>query len=472
MSEQTQAQEKLKRGLTNRHIQLIAIGGAIGTGLFMGAGKTISLAGPSIVLVYAVIGFFMFLVMRAMGEILLSNLAYKSFADFCEDILGPRAGFFIGWSYWFAWMVAGVADVIAIAGYVFFWFPELSPWIPAIGCVLLLFALNLLSVNLFGELEFWFASLKIIAIFAIVVIALILVLSSFVSPEGHAADLANIWEHGGLFPRGAVGFFAGFQIAIFSFGGTELIGTTAAEAKNPEQNLPRAVNTIPFRIVILYAVALLAIMSITPWNSLDPGASPFVTAFALAGIPAAAGIINFVVLTSAASSANSGIYSISRMVYGLAKVGVAPKFFARLSKSKVPSNALLFSCLCILLGSSLLIVMPSIIAAFTVMSTISAILFIFIWSMIIIAYLAYRKKRPERHAASVFKMPGGKFAAWCTLAFFLFVLCLLWLEPDTRRVLLLMPLWFALLFVCHWLARKSHRGIDFDAERYTSSQDE
>ncbi|MDR1124702.1 MAG: amino acid permease [Deltaproteobacteria bacterium] len=462
-------QEKLKRGLSNRHIQLIAIGGAIGTGLFMGSGKTISMAGPSIVFVYLIIGFFMYLVMRAMGELLLSNLSYKSFTDFCEDILGPKAGFFIGWSYWFVWVVAGTADVIAISSYVYFWFPDISAWIPAISCVLLLVGLNLVSVNLFGEMEFWFALLKVIAIVAIIVIGAILVLTSFVSPDGHVASLANIWENGGLFPKGALGFFAGFQMAIFAFGGIELIGAAAAEAKNPETNLPRAINTIPLRIILFYAFALLAIMAITPWNSLDPGASPFVTTFAMVGIPAAAGIINFVAMTSAASSANSGIYSTSRMVYGLAKVGAAPKFFGKLSQNRVPTNALLFSCICVLLGTSMLIIMPSIMAAFTVMTTIAAILLMFVWTMTLFSYLSYRRKYPERHQASKFKLPGGTTTCYITLLFFVFVIVLLALEEDTRMVLMLMPVWFGLLYVCQRLSSKHHRKFDFDAARYTDS---
>ena len=438
MSE-TKPKEKLKRGLSNRHIQLIAIGGAIGTGLFMGSGKTISVAGPSIVIVYAIIGFFLFFVMRAMGELLLSNLNYKSFMDFGEDILGPWAGFFMGWSYWFSWVVIGVADIIAISGYIFFWFPEISPWVPAIGVVMVLFGLNMLSVRLFGELEFWFVIIKIAAIAAIIAVGIILLISGYTSPTGAKAAISNLWTHGGFFPKGIMGFFAGFQIAFFAYVGMELVGTTAAETKNPTVTLPRAINAIPLRIVIFYVLALIAIMAITPWNQLDPGSSPFVATFVLAGIPAAAGIVNFVVLTSAASSANGGIYSTSRMLYGLAQIGVAPKVLGKLSSHKVPANGLMFSCVCLLLGSAMLIVMPSVMAAFTVMTTIASILFVFTWGMILFAYLKYLKKHPDRHAASVYKMPGGKFMVYATLLFFVFILVLLSFEEDTRQVLIVTP---------------------------------
>lgn len=449
---------ELQRGLSNRHIQLIAIGGAIGTGLFMGSGKTISLAGPSIILVYGIIGFFLFFMMRAMGELLLSNLNYKSFTDFSEDILGPWAGFFVGWTYWFCWVVTGTADVIAISGYISFWFPALTAWIPAIGFVLLLVALNLVSVKLFGEMEFWFASIKIVAILAIIVVGCVLVSISFVSPSGEQSAFSNLWMHGGFFPKGLFGFFAGFQIAVFAFVGIELIGTTAAETKDPETTLPRAINAVPMRIVFFYVFALVAIMVISPWNSIDPGNSPFVTVFMLVGVPAAAGIINFVVLTSAASSANSGIYSTSRMLYGLAKSGVAPKAFGWLSKNHVPANGLLFSCLCLLLGSGMLIVMPTVMAAFTVMTTISAVLFIFVWSIIMFSYLSYRKNRPEKHAASKYKVPGGKCIVYATQGFFFFVIFLLALEKDTRDVLMLTPIWFVVLAIGHHFSKKNYKN--------------
>ena len=274
----------LERGLSNRHIQLIAIGGAIGTGLFMGSGKTISVAGPSVIFVYMIIGFMLFFVMRAMGELLLSNLEYKTFADFAGDLLGPWAAFFTGWTYWFCWVVTGIADVVAIAHYVAFWWGDLPLWIPALACIALLLVLNLATVKAFGETEFWFALIKIVAIGALIVVGLVMIITGF-QHDGTTSSFANLWAHGGMFPTGFMGFVAGFQIAVFAFVGM----------------------------------------------------------FALAGLAGAAGIINFVVLTSATSSANSGIYSTSRMLRGLSLEGDAPKSFAKLSGRKVPKNALMFS---------------------------------------------------------------------------------------------------------------------------------
>lgn len=450
-------EEHLRRNLTNRHIQLIAIGGAIGTGLFMGSGKTISLAGPSIIFVYMIIGFMLFFVMRAMGELLLSNLEYKSFSDFAADLLGPWAGYFTGWTYWFCWVVTGIADVVAITAYAQFWFPGLSDWVASLAVVLLLLGLNLATVKMFGEMEFWFAMIKIVAIVALILIGLGMVLMHFESPTGSVASFSNLWNDGGWFPKGLSGFFAGFQIAVFAFVGIELVGTTAAETKDPEKSLPRAINSIPIRIIMFYVFALIMIMSVTPWSSVVPDKSPFVELFVLACLPAAASIINFVVLTSAASSANSGVFSTSRMLYGLAQDGVAPKRFALLSKRAVPSSGLTFSCICLLGGVVLIYLIPNVVTVFTMVTTVSAILFMFVWSIILCSYMVYRKQRPHLHEKSIYKMPLGKLMCWVCLAFFVFVIVLLTLEADTRQALMVTPLWFIILGM-GWMFIRKRRG--------------
>jgi D-serine/D-alanine/glycine transporter len=452
----------LQRALSNRHIQLIAIGGAIGTGLFMGSGKTISVAGPSVIFVYMIIGFMLFFVMRAMGELLLSNTNYKNFADFAGDLLGPWAAFFTGWTYWFCWVVTGIADVVAIAHYVTFWWPDLQLWIPAVACILLLLALNLPTVRAFGETEFWFALIKIVAILALIVIGLGMIITGF-EYQGTQASFSNLWAHGGMFPTGFMGFVAGFQIAVFAFVGIELVGTTAAEAKDPEKNLPRAINSIPIRILLFYVGALIILMAVRPWTAYTADESPFVGMFALAGLVGAAGVVNFIVLTSATSSANSGIYSTSRMVYGLAQEGDAPKAFGRLSSRKVPKNALLFSCMFLLAGVVLLYAEGSVAEAFTLVTTISALCFMFVWSIILVSYLVYRQRRPHLHAASAFKMPGGTFMPYVVLGFFAFVIWALTTQPDTLAALLFTPLWFVLLGVGYLFLRRNpdHAGLRF-----------
>ncbi|WP_075181137.1 D-serine/D-alanine/glycine transporter [Pantoea sp. 1.19] len=450
----TEPPETLRRSLHNRHIQLIAIGGAIGTGLFMGSGKTISLAGPSIIFVYMIIGFMLFFVMRAMGELLLSNLEYKSFSDFAADLLGPWAGYFTGWTYWFCWVVTGIADVVAISAYFQLWFPDFSVWMSALLCIAVFLTLNVVTVKLFGELEFWFAIIKIIAIVALIVTGIVLVAMHYPSPGGGTASLSNIWDHGGLFPKGLSGFFAGFQIAVFAFVGIELVGTAAAETENPEKVLPRAINAIPLRIIMFYVLALMVIMAVTPWTQVLADRSPFVEMFVLIGLPAAASIVNFVVLTSAASSANSGIFSTSRMLYGLAEQGVAHRSFGRLSRRAVPTTGLFFSCICLLGGVVLIYLIPDVMTVFTLVTTVSAILFMFVWTIILCSYLAYRKQRPQLHAASRYKMPLGKAMCWICMAFFAFVLVLLTLEQDTRQALMVTPVWFVLLALGWWLRRR------------------
>lgn len=447
--------EGLERGLSNRHIQLIALGGAIGTGLFMGAGKTISLAGPSILIVYTIIGLMLFFVMRALGEVLLSNVNYRSFNDIAGDLLGDRAAFFTGWTYWFCWITMGTANIIAVVDFSWYWWPNLPIWLPSGLCIIILYGLNLVSVKVFGELEFWFSMIKIIAILFLIVVGIYLVSTHFVSPAGVEAKFSNIWIHGGIFPNGLMGFFAGFQIAIFAFVGVELVGMTAAETKDPKTTLPKAINAIPVRIVIFYVFSLIAIISVTPWNQISPDKSPFVEMFSLAGITAAAGIINFVVLTSAASAANSGVYSISRMIYGLSKEGQAPKIMSKLSSRHVPSNALFFSITCLALTTFLLFINPTIMGAFTVITTISAVCFMFIWTIILVFYIAYRRKRPEEHAKSIYKMPGGVVMCYVVLAFFAFVIVLLMLEQDTLNALLLTPIWFIVLGIADFIRRRN-----------------
>ncbi len=448
-------QQGLQRHLKNRHLQLMAIGGAIGTGLFMGSGRTISLAGPSVIFTYALVGFFLFFMMRAMGEMLLSNLKYKSFADFIYDYLGPMAGFFVGWTYWFCWVATAVSDTVAMTGYIQYWWADVPLWLPAAGFIVLLISLNSLSVRWFGESEFWFALIKIIAIVGLIAAGGWLMVTHFQGPDHSVAQLSNLWEHGGWFPKGFTGFMAAFQLAVFAFVGMELVGTTSAEAENPAKNLPRAINAIPVRIMVFYILALLAIMVVTPWTHVNPDKSPFVNMFTLLGIPIAASLINFVVLTSAASSANSGVYSTGRMLYGLSKTRLAPAWFGKLTRHNVPWNGVLYTCLYLVVGVALLYQGKGIMDVFELVTTVSSLCFIFVWSMIMLAYLKYRKVHPQLHSRSLYKMPGGQTMSLAVLAFFVFIIYALTQKPDTLKALYFMPLWFLVLFAAYPFYKKS-----------------
>ncbi len=451
---------ELQRKLSNRHLQLIAIGGAIGTGLFMGSGKTIALAGPSILIIYMIIGGMFFFLMRALGEILLSNLHYKSFIDMAHDLIGPGAGYYIGWSYWLGWVLVGIADLAAIINYLGFWLPPDMTFTPmgqaliSAGCVLFVLGINLLTVKLFGEIEFWFALIKILAIIGLIFIGGFMVFTHYQSPGGSVASFSNVWSHGGMFPKGGEGFLAGFQIALFAFVGVELIGTMAAETKDPEKNLPKAVNAIPTRIILFYVVSLFIIMSVTPWTEIPAAQSPFVSLFLHAGIPTSAIIMNLVVLSSVLSSMNSGVFSTSRMLFGLAKDGQAPAKLAELSSRAVPAKGLLFSCGFIVSGAALQYFVPNTLEAFTLASSLCVILFISIWSLIMVCYLRYRKLNPELHQKSTFKMPGGILMSYIILAFLFFTLVILSLEPDTLKALIVSPLWLIILGVTYYTLYK------------------
>ncbi|MBB6443955.1 amino acid permease [Bacillus benzoevorans] len=442
--------KELKRDLKNRHVQLIAIGGTIGTGLFLGAGKAIELAGPSIILAYLIVGIVLFFVMRALGELLLSNAGYQSFTEFSVEYIGPWAGYVTGWTYWFCWIMTAMADIIAVGVYVRYWF-DIPQWIPALAILVILLFLNLLTVKLFGELEFWFASIKVITIVALIIIGLIMLFMGFQTDSG-TVSVKNLWEHGGIFPHGINGFLLSFQMVVFAFVGVELVGVSAAETADPHKNIPSAINKIPVRILLFYVGALFVILTINPWDKLNASSSPFVQVFSLVGIPVAAGIINFVVLTSAASACNSGLFSTSRMLYNLSNNKQGPASLAKLNKNHVPSNGLLTSAIVLSIGALLSKLIPE--TAFGIVTTISAICFIWVWSIILISHIRYKKTRPELHKNSIFKAPLTPFINYVVLVFFAGFLIIMLVSEATRTALLLTPIWFIMLFIIYGVRKK------------------
>ena len=367
-------------------------------------------------------------------------------------------GFVMGWTYWLCWVVTGIADVVAITGYVHFWWPDLPSWIPVVATALLLFALNAMTVKAFGETEFWFAMIKIVAIIALIVVGVIMVAIGMQDSNGTTAAVSNLWSHGGLFPTGFTGFLGGFQIAIFAFVGIELVGTTVAETADPDTTLPKAINSIPVRVVLFYICSLAVIMMVTPWDQIDKTQSPFVTMFSLTGLGMAASLVNLVVLTSAASSANSGIYSTSRMLFSLSLQGDAAPFFSRLSKRHVPQNALFLSCVFLLSAAILLAFGDSILSVFTVVTAMSATLFMVVWVLVVIAYLFYVRKYPDKHQDSAFKLPGGVFSAWLFIIFIVLMVVVLALESESLKGLLMSAAWMVIITVVGVVRR--HRALD------------
>ncbi|WP_410512877.1 amino acid permease [Paenibacillus sp. BR2-3] len=444
------AQQELKRELANRHVQLIAIGGTIGTGLFLGSGRAIQQAGPSIMITYLIVGIAVFFVMRALGELLLSKAGYQSFTDIAEDYLGSRAAFITGWTYWFCWIMTAMADVIAVGVYVQYWF-DIPQWVPAIVCLIILLGFNLLNVKNFGELEFWFALIKVITILALIGTGVVLLVMGLKTDAG-TVTVKNLWEHGGVFPNGITGFLLSFQMVVFAYVGVELVGVSAAETADPEKNIPSAINKIPLRILFFYVGALFVLLCINPWTELNPSESPFVKTFSLVGIPIAAGIINFVVLTSAASACNSGMFSTSRILYSLSKKDQAPPHFAKLNKNHVPGNSLFISTLVISVGALLSKIIPG--QAFGIVTTISAICFIWVWGVVLVCHIKYKKTRPELQAKSKFKAPFTPFINYVVLTLFAGILIIMLFAKDTRPALLFTPLWFILLLVLYSFGSK------------------
>ncbi|MBL7573773.1 amino acid permease [Staphylococcus saccharolyticus] len=456
--------DKLQRELSNRHIQLIAIGGAIGTGLFLGAGQSIHLAGPSILLTYIIVGFVLFMFMRAMGELLLSNLGFKSFGDFAHHQIGSMAGFMVGWTYWLTWIISGMAEVTAVAKYVEFWYPAIPNWLTVAATILILVALNLFSAKLFGELEFWLSIIKVITILALIIVGIVMIVFAMKTDYG-TASMTNIWKEGGFFPNGTSGFLMSFQMAIFSFIGIELIGITAAETKDPHKTIPQAINNVPFRILLFYIGSLAVIMSVVPWKQLDPADSPHVKMFGLVGIPFAAGIINFVVLTAAASSCNSGIFANSRTMFGLAGRKQGPAFLHKTNKHGVPCYAILVTCGLLSISVVLNAVFKDATKVFVQITTFSTVLNIMIWAIIMVAYLGYLKHDSKHHKESDYKMWGGKYMAYGILVFFAFIFVILLINSSTRYAVLFVPVWIGAMFLMYQKYKKESRKAEIETEK-------
>jgi AAT family amino acid transporter/D-serine/D-alanine/glycine transporter len=453
--EEVHEREDLVRGLKERHVQLIALGGAIGVGLFLGSATTISRAGPGLVLAYGLGGVAVFFIMRALGELLLYRPVAGSFASYAEEFVGPWAGFTTGWSYWFMWVVTGMAEITAVAVYVHYWFPDIPQWVPALIALGVLYAANLIAVHVFGELEFWFALIKILTIVGMLVIGLAVILFG-VGGLGETASFSNLVNHGGFFPTGVLGVVLVLQMVMFAYQGVELVGVTAGEAENPEQTLPRAINAVVWRILIFYLGALLVIMSLLPWTEFQPGVSPFVLVFERIGIPAAAGIINFVVITAAASSCNSGIFSTGRMLYTLAQFHQAPKAFGKVNTRHVPANAITFSAALMLIGVALNYVVPE--EVFVWVTSVALVGSLWTWGMIVFVHLKYRDAVAEgRIVSKGFRMPGAPVANWAVLAFLVLIAIFLGIDPDTRVALFVAPAWFAILAIGYRLVNPEDR---------------
>ncbi|MED3651793.1 amino acid permease [Heyndrickxia sporothermodurans] len=440
--------QELQRGLEERHITLMSLGACIGVGLFLGSAKTIELAGPAILIAYVVAGAIMFVIMRALGEMAIQNPVAGSFSRYAKDYLGPLAGYITGWNYWFLWVVTCMAEITAVGVYMHLWFPNVPKWIWALAALVIMTLVNLITVKAYGEFEFWFALIKIVAIIAMIIIGLLIIIFGF-GNGGVATGISNLWSHGGFAPNGMKGILLSMQMVMFAYLGIEMLGVTAGEAKNPEKTISRAVNTVFWRILIFYVGALFVIMSIYPWNEIGTAGSPFVMTFEKIGIRQAAGIINFVVLTAALSSCNSGIFSTGRMLFNLAEQNQAPASLKKVNKGGVPSLAIILSASALLIGVILNYLVPE--KVFAWVTSISTFGAVWTWAMILLSQLKFRKNMsPEERANIKFKAPFWPYGNYIALAFLVLVIVLMAFSEDTWIALVVGPLWLILLVAVYY----------------------
>lgn len=439
---------ELKRGLEQRHITLMSLGAAIGVGLFLGSASAIKLAGPAILLAYALGGLAIFFIMRALGEMAVHNPVAGSFSRYARNYMGPLFGYLTGWNYWFLWVITCMAEITAVAVYMGFWFPDVPRWIWALAALVIMSAVNLIAVKAYGELEFWFALIKIVAIIAMILLGVGMIAFG-IGNGGIPTGISNLWENGGFFPNGFKGVFLSLQMVMFAYLGIEMIGVTAGEVQNPRKSLSRAIDSVFWRILIFYVGALFVIMSIYPWNEIGQKGSPFVMTFDQIGIPYAAGIINFVVLTAALSSCNSGIFSTGRMLFNLAQQREASPKFNRLSKRGVPATAIIVSALALLVGVVLNYMVPE--KVFIWVTSIATFGAVWTWAVILISQLRFRKSLSETERSQLaYKMPWAPYSSYLSLAFLALVIVLMAFSPDTRIALVVGPLWFVFLIAVYY----------------------
>ena len=440
---------QLKRGLSARHIQMIALGGAIGTGLFMGAGRNIAVAGTSILVIYVLVGFFTYMVMRAMGELLLTRHDYRSFADFVGEYLGPQASFYLGWTYWLSWVVTCIADVVVCGSYMQYWFPDVPTWIWAAAFFIIINAVNLVNVRLYGETEFWFALIKVLAIIGMIGFGLWLLFSGH---GGEKASIDNLWRYGGFFATGWNGLILSLAVIMFSFGGLELIGITAAEARDPEKSIPKAVNQVVYRILLFYIGSLVVLLALYPWVEVKSNSSPFVMIFHNLDSNVVASALNFVILVASLSVYNSGVYSNSRMLFGLSVQGNAPKFLTRVSRRGVPINSLMLSGAITSLVVLINYLLPQ--KAFGLLMALVVATLLLNWIMICLAHLRFRAAMRRQGRETQFKALLYPFGNYLCIAFLGMILLLMCTMDDMRLSAILLPVWIVFLFVAFKTLRR------------------
>lgn len=436
------AEQKLNRGLKNRHLQMIALGTAVGTGLFYGSTSTIAMAGPAVSLSYLIGGIIIFLIVRMLGEMSVEEPVSGSFSHYATKYWGKFAGFLAGWNYWFLYVLVSMAELTAVGIYLQYWLPDLPQWIGVLTCLVIITAINLITVSAYGEIEFWMALIKISAIIFMIALGSYLI---FTDARPFPENFSNLWAHGGFFPHGIWGMILAMVPVLFSFGGIELIGITAGETENPDKTIPRAINQVIYRILIFYVGTMVVLMTLWPWNEVGTHASPFVQIFENVGVMTAANILNFVVLTAAVSVYNSAIYSNSRMLFSLAENSAAPKFLTKLSSRKVPVNGILVSSGITLLAVALNYALPGQVFIYLMSIVTGAV--VISWAMIVITHLKFRAHCNAVGIVPKFKAFLYPFANYLCLAFLAGVIILMTTMEEMRLAVMIMPIWLGAIWL-------------------------
>lgn len=450
--------DSLKRGLKNRHIQLIALGGAIGTGLFLGIADTIKMAGPSVILGYGIGGFIAFLIMRQLGEMVVEEPVAGSFSHFAYKYWGNFAGFASGWNYWVLYVLVAMAELTAVGKYIQYWWPEIPTWVTALSFFVLINVINLSTVKIYGEMEFWFSIIKVVAIIGMILVGGYLLFSGKGGPD---ASVSNLWSEGGFFPYGISGLVMAMAVIMFSFGGLELVGITAAEADNPQKTIPQATNQVIWRVLIFYIGSLTVLLSLYPWSKVVEGASPFVMIFHdlhsdFLDTNMIANALNLVILTAALSVYNSCVYCNSRMLFGLAKQGNGPKALLKVDRRGVPYVALGVSAtataLCVLINY----LMPG--KAFGFLMTLVVAALVINWAMISYSHLKFRRAKAQQGVETRFKALWYPFGNWLCLAFLAGILVIMSIHEGMRESVIMIPFWLVVLGIGYFIKQRAQKS--------------
>ncbi len=442
------------KSLKARHVNMIAIGGAIGTGLFLGAGGRLKDAGPSLALAYAVCGVFAFLVVRALGELVLHRPSSGAFVSYAREFLGEKGAFVAGWMYFLNWATTGIADITAVATYTHYWgmFTEIPQWVIALIALAVVLTVNLISVKIFGELEFWFAIIKVGALVVFMAIGIFLLVTRE-QVAGTSTGPSLITDHGGVFPHGALPMLLVIQGVVFAYASVELVGVAAGETQNPEKIMPKAINSIMWRVALFYVGSVVLLSMLLPSDSYSGDQSPFVTVLSKIGVPAAGGVMNLVVLTAAMSSLNSGLYSTGRILRSMAMSGSAPRFTGAMSRTHVPYGGILLTSFFCVLGVGLNYVVPS--EAFEIVLNFAAIGILSTWAVIMLCHLLFwRRAQAGQVSRPGYQLPGSPYTEIVTLGFLASVLVLMWADGGPSRLTVMaLPVILVALVIGWYVAR-------------------